>query len=1104
MSYLEKMKKKMMVKPDTSQREKKTVVINIGDFTKHSNKDELEKNTLTENLLTLTKNLSDIEVAEGIIPFSINDKDINEKKIKPLNTTTIITDLTKKGFDRKHFLERLQSNKLNKVDKLITHETEEPDTMKKQTEKITKRGKTQKIGTKLPLIIEDNEDEEYEEKQEPKEVEKDVIPIEIPKKRVRKTKKVEKGVAILKGEVIANIGDTLITERIPKKRSPIIIKAPSYIMNNREIFVNFINALFQPYKKELELNTENISCDTIGKTTKNFELLTHQKIVRDYMNIYTPYRGLLLYHGLGSGKTCTSIAIAEGMKDTKNVIVMTPASLRANYIEELKKCGDTLYKRNQFWEWVSTDKYPDTLQPMSALLNLPQEFIHKNGGAFFINVKKPSNYETLSDSSKLILEEQLNEMIKQKYNFINYNGLRDKKLKEMSENYTKNIFDNTVVIIDEAHNFISRIVNKLKREKPIKETQRGEKEHMPLHLATKLYDMLLSAKNARVVLLSGTPVINYPNEFGILFNILRGYIKTWRIPLNIKTTKKNDVNNLRELLLGEKTMDYLDYSPSSKMLTITRNPFGFKNKIKKEYGYQGVSNTNKTKTGEIVINTEFISDDEYEKRIISILRKNDIDVIASGIHIKYNKALPDSFDGFVARYINESTRNLKNEDILKRRIIGLSSYFKSAQESLLPKFDKKLGEDYHVINIPMSDFQFKLYESIRKEERKMEKKSKPKNVVAEDYEDKSSTYRIFSRLACNFAIPDRPIPIKKSKKEEVNAEDMTDIIKEGKKVETKQDIGDGREGEIEGDEILDEIGGTTYKERLNAKIEEMTEHSNEYFTPEELEKYSPKFLHMLENIQDPEYTGLHLVYSQFRTAEGIGLFTHVLDKNGFTQFKIKKNNLGIWEINIDEVDEGKPTYALYTGTETAEEKEIIRKIYNGEWESIPDSIANELKKKYKNNNMGEVIKVFMITSSGSEGINLKNTRFVHLMDPYWHPVRSEQVIGRARRICSHKDLPRELQTVEVFVYIMIFSDAQLKSDEAIELKKHDLSKSLPKVPITSDQYLFEISELKSKLTGQLTEAIKESAFDCHIYSNGKCVNFQDVTIDKFTYEPDYA
>jgi hypothetical protein len=101
-------------------------------------------------------------------------------------------------------------------------------------------------------------------------------------------------------------------------------------------------------------------------------------------------------------------------------------------------------------------------------------------------------------------------------------------------------------------------------------------------------------------------------------------------------------------------------------------------------------------------------------------------------------------------------------------------------------------------------------------------------------------------------------------------------------------------------------------------------------------------------------------------------------------------------------------------------------------------------------------------------------------------------------------LPAPLQTVEVFVYIMIFSPVQLKSDEAIELKKKDLSKRTPKVPQTSDEYLYEISEIKSNLTAQLTEAVKETAFDCYLYSNGKCVNFADPTSGKFAYVPDFA
>ena len=1129
MNHLAALKEKLMIKPNVEERERVAVVIKgVKNERKPKPKIEKEEGELSEQ-----------DEDEEL------DKDEDEQPPAEKRKGPLFVDETQNGYDRKSLMKKLAESKKIKVTVksmapiIEEKETSLPTPLPPPTKKV------KKIQPKKNVIIEDDEGEETLDVPEDDKSKKNVnfrieeddddspqeftivhkkkgdeIPVVAPKKKKRLTKKPEKGIAVLGPETLVNIGDTDLTKRLPKKSPPVIIKVPSYYMNNREIYINFINSLFEPYRKEVQENTESISCDNIGKTSSNFSLLTHQKIVRDYINLYTPYRGLLLYHGLGSGKTCTSIALAEGMKNSKRVIIMTPASLRANYIEELKKCGDLLYKRNQYWEWISTVDNQDALKTISVLLNLPQEYIRKHGGAFFINVKKPTNYNDLNDNDKKVLEEQLNEMIRQKYTFINYNGLRSTRLAEMTSNYTRNIFDNSVVIIDEAHNLISRIVNKIKKEKGISGEEKKKKkeeeeekeesifgEQTPLNLATKLYYMLLRAKNTRVVLLTGTPVINYPNEFAILFNILRGYIKTWKIPLNVKTNKKIDKQTLQEMFLGEKSLDYLDYSPSSKILTVTRNPFGFKNKIKKESGYQGVSNVKKEESGELTIDEQFSSDNDFERKIISILKRNDIDIIPSGIKVINQKALPDDLNSFMSRYINDSDKSLKNIDSLKRRIIGLSSYFKSAQENLLPTYNKQLGIDYHIVRIPMSDVQFKIYETARKKERELEGK-KPKKTVNDLFEEKSSTYRIFSRLFCNYVMPERPIPeVKKKKKDEDKEQEDTEmelIMKQGTRIETRQDVQDDREGEIEGDEILEELGGASYKERLNTAIKNIQEHSNDFLTHEALETYSPKFLHMLENIEDPEQQGLHLVYSQFRTAEGIGLFSLVLEKNGFARFKIKKNHLNVWEINIPEVDEGKPTYALYTGTETTEEKEMLRHIYNGEWDQIPESIGNVLKSKYHNNNMGEVIKVFMITSSGSEGINLKNTRFVHIMEPYWHPVRSEQVIGRARRICSHKDLPKPLQTVKVYVYLMIFSETQLKSDEAIELKRKDLSKAVPRLPITSDQYLFEISEIKANLTSQLTDAIKESAFDCYIYSNGKCVNFGNPTNDKYAYVPDYA
>ena len=887
---LEALKQKMMVKPQLEERQRIAVIIKGEKPVKKKDSKLQDKKKDEEE--------EDKDKEEEQKPISeIIEEKIEEKK-RP-----IIVDETQKGFDRESILQKLKESKMTKKPIQETKQVIEP------IPEPVKKAK--KLDIKLPHVIEGEEEEEGEEKEkqvEPvvkkkarfvvdddeEEKKEEVLPVKIQPKRERKTKKVEKGVAVLGPETIVELGDTSLTKRLPKKSPPINIKVSSYYMNNREIFVNFINSLFEPYRLELENDKGNISCDDIGNTGSDFSLLTHQKIVRDYMNLYTPYRGLLLYHGLGAGKTCTSIAIAEGMKTSKNVIIMTPASLRANYIEELKKCGDLIYKRNQYWEWISTMDYPEALDPISAILNLPREYIHRHNGAWFINATKPSNYNELSDLDKKTLEEQLNEMINQKYKFINYNGLRSQRLSEMTSGFTRNLFDNSVVIIDEAHNLISRIVNKIKKEKPIREDKKGEKEHLPINLSVKLYEYLMNAKNAKVILLSGTPVINYPNEFGILFNILRGYIKTWRIPLVINTNKKIDKNSLQEMFLGEKTLDYIDYSPSSKTLIITRNPFGFKNKIKKDTGYQGVSNVKKDEKGETTVEDDFISDDEFERKIISILKRNDIDVLPAGIEIKNRKALPDSLDEFMTRFVNDADKSLKNTDALKRRIIGLSSYFRSAQENLLPKYNKQLGVDYHIVRVPMSDYQFKIYESARIEERKTEKIKKQPSP-SEDYKESNSTYRIFSRLYCNFVLPGRPLPERKRKSdkkeegkedeedEEGNEEEKDDgklvtLLKEAKKEEGKQDVNDTEEGEIEGDQVLDKIGGINYKERLDNAVRDVKEHSNEYLTPESLITYSPKFLTMLENIQDSEYLGLHLVYSQFRTMEGIGLFSLVLEK----------------------------------------------------------------------------------------------------------------------------------------------------------------------------------------------------------------------------------
>lgn len=215
--------------------------------------------------------------------------------------------------------------------------------------------------------------------------------------------------------------------------------------------------------------------------------------------------------------------------------------------------------------------------------------------------------------------------------------------------------------------------------------------------------------------------------------------------------------------------------------------------------------------------------------------------------------------------------------------------------------------------------------------------------------------------------------------------------------------------------------------------------------------------------------------------EGIGIMRLILLANGFAEFKIRKTG-DSWEIVDYEKDLGKPRFALYTGTETTEEREIIRNVYNGAWDFVPVNIVDKLREHNENNIYGEVIKVFMITSSGAEGINLKNTRFVHIVEPYWHMVRVDQVVGRARRICSHQDLPEELRTVKIFVYVTKLSKDQKTNDKNIELRIRDISRIDKKTPVSTDETLYEIASIKKRINNQILQAVKESAVDCNIYA----------------------
>jgi len=1076
---------------------------------------------------------------------------------------------------------------------------------------------------------------------EPKEKE----PKEKEPKEKGPTKK--RGTKLIKGLPAITINDKTkiegdpVLERIPKRPEldKLVVKAPSYYMSNRKLYLQNIAKLFSKFSKELLDDKTPISCDSQG-STKNFEPLIHQRIVREYLNVYTPYRGLLLYHGLGSGKTCTSIAIAEAAKTHKRIFIMTPASLKMNFFSELKKCGDSLYKKNQYWEFISTEGRPEYVSILSQILSIKPESIMKNGGAWLSDIReKEPNYADLSPEHQRSLDEQLNEMIRSKYVDINYNGLTKKKFTEFEKefgkrNTTGNPFDHSVVLVDEAHNLVSRIVNNLGKES----------------IASKLYEYLQSATDARIVFMSGTPIINYPNEMGVMFNMLRGYIKTWKF--TIPTTTGNKLTSATILKMfhdgGLNTFDYIDYS--NDVLSITRNPFGFVNvgaaakkvdvgkvpktivsgggggghkklddsdsdsdldsdksvtknttkkdkqkkppkkndtkksrdsvasrKTAKKRVYSPILETEEDSDGEIEIESAKyklnkgaielpeethtnISDDvraqieleihqernavgediyhtggaaivddryagvrldeqgnlsdvDFERKIKEILTANDIRFLPK-VEVISNKSLPDTKNEFSDIFVDMNSLTVQRPDVLKKRILGLTSYFRSAQESLLPSFvlsdaETEFNPQYHIEYVEMSDHQFVDYVKERAIEIQREPKGKKTQADAnKDALKVSGSYRTFTRAKCNFSFPSeipRPMPPGFNPEKNVAANDFDNINDDN-----ELDIGEANE---EG--AVKQISGE-YERSINKALADLKAGEAQYLSPEGLQQCSPKFAKILENLKSEENRGLHLVYSAFRTLEGIGVLKLILEANGFAEFKLKKTG-DTWSIaeSEDPADKTKPKFVLYTGTETAEEKEIIRNVYNSNWDFVPATIVERLREINANNYYGEIIKIIMITSSGAEGINLENTRFVHIVEPYWHMVRVDQVVGRARRICSHKNLPEALRTIKVFLYMSKFSDKQKYSGESVAIMVRDVSRlrgnkkgaKTGEFSITTDESLFEIAVLKDRLTKQLLKSVKESSVDCSIYDNSKeglvCYTHGHSTSNEFGAFPSY-
>ena len=893
-----------------------------------------------------------------------------------------------------------------------------------------------------------------------------------------------------------------------------------FMPEDRKGFTKFIQTRYSEFK--LDRLSKEINPDACSQMT--LQTYKYQAFIREYMREASPYRGILVYHGLGSGKTCTSIAAAEALYGQgKRIIIMTPIALQENFINELMFCGFRHYRVKN--KWVSFPLTPIVSTFAVNQVGLPEDYIkrvEKGDRArrvlWMPDLSVPeseSNFDDLLDWERTMIRQQLYALIKNKFTFIGYTGMTQKALKEIA--MTKpTFFDNSVIIIDEIHNLTRLMVGSLDKylvePKKASKTSKyepvtvdtwepkyksGDPKDKYYNRAYLFYRLLTQAKNSKVIALSGTPIVNSAVELGILSNILHGYFHCVKDILRIKSD--NEITSAKNILARH---PYVNFYSLKKIEGGVELFFTILDE-----GY--IKHFN----GDVL--EGIVNDDDAEPKTIEELYE-EIKELFTNANLTLNKTpdyialplLPPTVEEFNDTFIDKDNFVLKNPVTFKKRISGLISYYRGSKEELMPMVTKD-----EIISCPFSALAFQQYATSRLKEIESEK-TKKKPAIFDELEalgdSEAASYRFRSRALCNFAFPtdiNRPFP--GTKKGLQNEAGITkDVYGDGIEVEDldkEEEEKDDSEGEGEGEE-------ETYQQRLAKALSDLRERSSTIFKlsdapdNELLRTYSAKYAEIYSHIMESK--GSSLVYSNFKTVEGIGVFSMVLDANGFAPIKLvgSDENLKLSPETIESLtmNPGQPRYIFYSGSESIRVRQTLINLFNMRIDKLPSEIASIVRNSLlfdTKNFKGELCRVFMITGAGAEGLSLKNVRTVHIMEPYWNKVRTDQVKGRAVRICSHADLPyskdpsENQRTVEVFTYVSTITPELLKTQQTLDF--NDKGKS-------SDEYILQLATAKDKISSSFLTAIKAGAVDCQLnaFENENVTCFvQEGSVTDFMYDP---
>lgn len=229
------------------------------------------------------------------------------------------------------------------------------------------------------------------------------------------------------------------------------------------------NPLFNPYE-DLSLNQSiynkkefhELKLERVEDRPAKGELYDHQTFISRYLSSYTLYPSLLLFHEPGTGKSCSAFAVTEKIK-TEN------SSIK----------GALILARGQ-----------------GLIDNLINELVFKCTKGQYI----PEDYESLTKLEKKI---RVKKMISGFYDFETF-AVFAKKISKWTDERIISEYSNLVIIIDEVHNL------RLTDEGEDKDIKTYENIHRFLHLV----------KNCKILLMSGTPMKDQPEEIATIMNLI--------------------------------------------------------------------------------------------------------------------------------------------------------------------------------------------------------------------------------------------------------------------------------------------------------------------------------------------------------------------------------------------------------------------------------------------------------------------------------------------------------------------------------------------------------------------------------------------------------